>query len=99
MRLASSQAMPMGGTHVPVLTAAGRVVWNGPRDVELAGSFSEGRTTAVDTESANGLEGRSQSGYRFFERLYVDGRRTRVGGGRAVDTRALAHDRGGDARA
>ena len=62
------------------LTGAGRVVWNGPRDVELAGSFSEGRTAAVDTESANGLEGRSQSGYRFFERLYVDGRRTRVGG-------------------
>ena len=75
------------------LTAAGRVVWNGPRDVELAGSFSEGRTAAVDTESANGLEGRSQSGYRFFERLYVDGRRTRVGGDAAVDTRALAHDR------
>jgi phosphate-selective porin len=62
------------------LTGAGRVVWNGPRDVELAGLFSEGRTAAVDTESANGLEGRSQSGYRFFERLYVDGRRTRVGG-------------------
>ena len=62
------------------ITSAGRLVWNGPRDVELAGSFSEGRTAAVDTESANGLEGRSQSGYRFFERLYVDGRRTRVGG-------------------
>ncbi len=62
------------------ITSAGRLVWNGPRDVELAGSFTEGRTAAVDTESANGLEGRSQSGYRFFERLYVDGRRTRVGG-------------------
>jgi phosphate-selective porin len=61
------------------MTTAGRVVWNGPRDVELAGSFAEGRTTAVETESANGLEGRSPSGYRFFERLYVDGRRTRVG--------------------
>jgi len=62
------------------LTAAGRLIWDGPRDVEVAGSFSGGRTSAVDTESANGLEGRSQSGYRFFERLYVDGRRTRVGG-------------------
>jgi phosphate-selective porin len=62
------------------ITAAGRLVWNGPRDVELAGSFSEGRIVAVDTESPNGLEGRSQSGYRFFERLYVDGWRTRVGG-------------------
>ena len=62
------------------ITAAGRLAWDGPRGVELAGSFSEGRTSAVDTESANGFEGRSQSGYRFFERLYVDGRRTRVGG-------------------
>jgi phosphate-selective porin len=62
------------------ITTAGRVVWNGPRGVELAASLAEGRTTAVDTEPANGLEGRSQSGYRFFERLYVDGWRTRVGG-------------------
>lgn len=62
------------------ITAASRVGWNGPRGVELGGWFAEGRTTAVDTESANGLEGRSPSGYRFFERLYVDGRRTRVGG-------------------
>ena len=62
------------------ITAAGRLVWNGPRGVELAGSFSEGRIAAVDTESPNGLEGRSQSGYRFFERLYVDGWRKRVGG-------------------
>ena len=62
------------------ITTAGRVVWNGPRGVELAGSFAEGRTTAVDADPANGLEGRSASGYRFFERLYVDGRRTRVGG-------------------
>ena len=36
------------------ITTAGRLVWNGPRGVELAGSFAEGRTAAVDTESANG---------------------------------------------
>ncbi|HUQ71346.1 MAG TPA: porin, partial [Planctomycetaceae bacterium] len=62
------------------VTVAARVEWDGPRGVELAGLFTEGRTTAVDTEAANGLEGRLPSGYRFFERLYVDGRRTRIGG-------------------
>ena len=81
------------------ITSAGRVVWNGPRDVELAGSFTEGRTTAVETESANGLEGRSPSGYRFFERLYVDGRRTRVGGDAQWTPGRWQMTGGGDARA
>jgi hypothetical protein len=38
-----------------------------------------GRTSAHDSEPANGLGGRTPSGYRFFERLYVQGRRQRVG--------------------
>lgn len=61
-------------------TAAGRVVWEPVAGLELGGYASEGRTKAVDADAANGLDGRASSGYRFFERLYVDGRRTRVGG-------------------
>ena len=37
------------------------------------------RTTAHDSDSANGLDGRTSSGYRFFDRLYVQGRRQRFG--------------------
>ena len=46
----------------------------------LAVYGSEGRLTAVDTDPENGLEGRLSSGYRFFENVYVQGRRTRLGG-------------------
>jgi hypothetical protein len=62
-------------------TSAGRVAWDGPKDWEAAGWFTEGSTSAVDSEPPNGLDGRSTVGYRFFERLYVNGRRVRVGGG------------------
>lgn len=62
------------------LTSAGRVVWQPMRDVEVAGSASIGRTEAVDELAANGLDGRTSSGYRFFDRVYVDGRRVRWGG-------------------
>ena len=62
------------------LTSAGRLAWDGPRDWEAAGWFTEGSTSAVDTAPPNGLDGRSTVGYRFFERLYVNGRRLRVGG-------------------
>ena len=61
------------------LTGAGRAEWTVAPDVEVAGSASVGRTEAVDSEAPNGLEGRSSSGYRFFERVYVDGRRVRTG--------------------
>ena len=50
-------------------TSAGRVTWTIVRDLELAGTFSEGSTRAVDAEPANGLAGRAPSGYRFFERV------------------------------
>ena len=50
------------------------------RDVEIGGSASVGRTEAVDDLAANGLDGRTSSGYRFFDRVYVDGRRVRWGG-------------------
>ena len=46
----------------------------------LAVYGSEGRLAAVDTDPENGLEGRLSSGYRFFENVYVQGRRTRLGG-------------------
>lgn len=61
-------------------TAAGRIVWTPAQDLELAGTFSEGRTRSVDADPANGLDGRAPSGYRFFDRLYVQGRRVRIGG-------------------
>ena len=61
------------------LTIAGRLAWTGVSDLELGVSSSRGRTSAVDSDPANGLTGRSPSGYRFFERLYVNGARTRVG--------------------
>ena len=60
-------------------TSAGRVTWTIVRDLELAGTFSEGSTRAVDADPANGLAGRAPSGYRFFERVYVQGQRIRVG--------------------
>ena len=60
-------------------TSAGRVAWTIARDLELAGTFSEGSTRAVDADPANGLAGRAPSGYRFFERVYVQGQRIRVG--------------------
>jgi phosphate-selective porin len=61
------------------LTSAGRVVWDAFPDVEVAGHASVGRTDAVDDQAANGLDGRTSSGYRFFERVYVNGRRVRFG--------------------
>ena len=61
-------------------TGAGRVEYALPGDLEIGGSFSLGRTEAVDTEDPNGLIGRSSSGYRFFEQVYVNGWRLRTGG-------------------
>jgi hypothetical protein len=60
-------------------TAAGRVSWKLAGALELGASSSLGRTEASDPDPANGFEGRTSSGYRFFERVYVQGRRLRVG--------------------
>jgi hypothetical protein len=62
------------------LTGAGRLEWEPQGDLVLALYGSEGRLTAVETDPENGLEGRLSSGYRFFENVYVQGRRTRIGG-------------------
>jgi phosphate-selective porin len=62
------------------VTSASRVVWGLVKDVDVAGAFTIGRTNGVDDQPANGIEGRTSTGYRFFERVYVDGRRTRFGG-------------------
>lgn len=62
------------------LTGAGRLEWEPRRDLVLAVYGSEGRLSAVETDPENGLEGRLSSGYRFFENVYVQGRRTRIGG-------------------
>ena len=61
------------------LTTAGSVTWTVIRRLDVTGSFSIGRTGAVDSDPPNGFEGRTSTGYRFFERLYVDGLRTRFG--------------------
>ena len=61
-------------------TAAARLVWRTARDLDVAASTSVGTTSAADAEPANGLVGRSTVWYRFFDRVYVDGVRTRFGG-------------------
>ena len=50
-----------------------------PSAPDITGSFSVGHTGRGYSDSANGFEGRTSTGYRFFERLYVDGLRTRFG--------------------
>lgn len=62
------------------LTGAGRLEWEPRRDLVLALYGSEGRLSAVESDPENGLEGRLSSGYRFYEDVYVQGRRTRTGG-------------------
>jgi hypothetical protein len=69
-----------GTTRRSGLTAAGRVEWEPTAAVIAAFYGSEGQLRAVDSEPENGLEGRLSSGYRFYENVYVHGRRTRVGG-------------------
>jgi hypothetical protein len=62
------------------LTAAGRVGWRPLGKLDLGASASLSRVDGVaDSEQENGLNGRSVTGYRFFDRLYVQGRRTRIG--------------------
>lgn len=63
------------------LTAAGRVVWEPRRGLELGGYASDGRVESTEeSQAANGSNARAPSGYRFFDRLYVAGRRQRLGG-------------------
>ena len=61
-------------------TAAARVGWEPLAGLEVGAYGSVGETTAVDTDAENGLDGRAPSGYRFFDGLYVQGRRLRFGG-------------------
>ena len=62
------------------LTGAGRFEWEPSNDLILAVFLSEGELAAAEAEPENGLTGRMPSGYRFFEDVYVQGRRRRVGG-------------------
>ena len=61
------------------LTSAARIGWSRFDAFELGGSLSVGRTSSSEADPANGLEGRTASGYRFFERVYVHGVRLRLG--------------------
>ena len=69
-----------GSSRRSGVTGAGRLEWEPGPDLVLAVYGSEGHLAAVDTDPENGLEGRLSSGYRFFENVYVQGRRTRLGG-------------------
>jgi hypothetical protein len=69
-----------GSSRRSGVTGAGRLEWEPTPNLVLAIHGSEGRLTAIDSDPANGLEGRLSSGYRFFEPVYVQGRRTRFGG-------------------
>jgi hypothetical protein len=62
------------------LTGAGRLEWEPANDLVVALYGSEGRVNASESDPENGLEGRLSSGYRFVENVYVQGRRTRLGG-------------------
>jgi hypothetical protein len=62
------------------LTVAGRLAWQLNRDLQIGASVSDGRTEAVESDDPNGLQGRSPSGYRFLDGVYVQGQRVRVGG-------------------
>jgi hypothetical protein len=62
------------------LTAAGRLEWEPSDDLVVAAFGSEGRLSAAESDPENGLNGRLPSGYRFFDNVYVQGRRTRIGG-------------------
>ncbi len=62
------------------LTAAGRLEWDVRKDLVVAGFASEGRATSHDTDPENGVSGRTPAGYRFFDDVYVQGRRQRLGG-------------------
>lgn len=58
-------------------TAAARVGWRPAKGLELAAWLTEGRVRANGRK--HGLEGSTASGYRFFNDVYVRGRRTRTG--------------------
>ncbi len=61
-------------------TAAARVAWDPMKDLSVASYGSFGTLRAGDdSDPANGTNARSSSGFRFFDRLYVQGHRSRVG--------------------
>lgn len=78
-QLGAFQGDGYGRSNRAGVTTAGRLIWSIRKGLDLSASFSVSDTTALDIEPANGLEGRAASGYRFFKKLYVDGRRSRVG--------------------
>lgn len=69
-----------GSTRRAGLTGAGRLEWEPSKNLVVAVHGSEGRLHAADSDPENGFEGRLSSGYRFVESVYVNGRRSRLGG-------------------
>ncbi|MDO8795795.1 MAG: porin [Vicinamibacterales bacterium] len=61
------------------VTAAGRLQWRVVRDLTVGTFGSVGRTSAVESDPANGYDARSTTGYRFAQAVYVQGIRARVG--------------------
>lgn len=61
-------------------TTAGSLRFEPVKHVTVGGYFSESDLQPVDdTEGPNGFNGRAPSSYRFFSRMYVGGRRLRLG--------------------
>jgi hypothetical protein len=69
-----------GREHRADTTLASRVQWRPVDRLELAGYGTVGNVSAVpEASDANGPNGRATSSYRFFDRVYVAGRRSRLG--------------------
>lgn len=69
-----------GREHRAGATVASRVQWRPVSRLEIAGYGTVGHVPAVpEISDPNGPNGRATSSYRFFDRVYVQGRRTRAG--------------------
>ena len=69
-----------GREHRSGVTFASRVQWRPLTRLEVAGYGTVGHMSGVpETSDPTGANGRATSSYRFFDRMYVEGRRTRLG--------------------
>jgi hypothetical protein len=69
-----------GREHRAGATFATRAEWRPWSPLEVAAYGSLGHVDGVpDTSDPTGPNGRATSSYRFFDRVYVQGRRTRIG--------------------
>jgi hypothetical protein len=70
-----------GRQHRGGATVASRVQWRPWTSLEIAGYGTVGHVAErSDADDPSGLNGRATSSYRFFNRVYVQGQRRRLGG-------------------